>query len=185
MGPRAIALLAVGCLSIAGCANTELPTASGATTTVAPPASPSIPRETAAAQPIAGGCGSTQVFAGPAPGATDQSLHGNPWASASPPDSGITAYFWRQAPYLAAGHINPDGGANKILWIAHNDSSGDLAISAHPLSAPSPVVRFDVPGGGSYPSLVDLPSPGCWHLDLTIGPARATMDLIVGPPPSS
>jgi hypothetical protein len=43
------------------------------------------------------------------------------------------------------------------------------------------VVRFNFPGAGSYPSIVDLPTPGCWQLDLAIGASRATLDLLVGP----
>jgi hypothetical protein len=47
----------------------------------------------------------------------------------------------------------------------------------------SPVVRFDfgaaLSPSGNYPSSIDLPSPGCWRLELTLGRVHATMDVMV------
>lgn len=107
--------------------STAEPTSSPAAT-LAIPASPTIPQATPVADPIAGGCGHTQAFAGPGPGAADQNLGGNPWASASP---GIVAYFWRTAPYLRAGSVQSDGSSNKILWITTTGSTGaPLVIAA-------------------------------------------------------
>lgn len=74
--------------------------------------------------PIAGGCGATLAFAGPGPAAAI-GLAENPWASATPPEAGITAYFWRHPPDLlvarTAGTSN-SGATNKVLWI--NDGPG-------------------------------------------------------------
>ena len=182
MRSRAIALIATGFLLVAGCPTTERPMPSGGTIERTSEAPQSV-AATVVAHTIAGGCGSTQAFEGPGPDSSDQNLPGNPWASASPPEPRITAYFWRRAPFVAAGSVNPDGGSNKILWIADGGPAEDLVIAAHPLGAVSPTVRFRFPGVRSYPSLVDLPTPGCWQLDLAIGSSRAAIDLLVGPSP--
>jgi hypothetical protein len=53
----------------------------------------------------------------------------------------------------------------------------------------SPVVRFDfgvaLSPSGNYPSSIDLPSPGCWRLELTLGTVHATIDVMVAPSRSS
>jgi hypothetical protein len=180
---RAVTLLTAGSLIVGACGTTDRPSLTATAIPTAPVASATAPPP--AASPIAGGCGNTQVFAGPGPDAA-LGLSPNPWAATSPSASGITAYFWRQAPYIAAGPVNPDGGSNKILWMDDRDPQAlDLVIAARPLGASSPVVRFRIPPGSGYPSTIDLPTPGCWHLDLAIGLRMAMMDLIVGPPPSS
>lgn len=138
-------------------------------------ASPSMP--TASPSPVAGGCGETQVFAGPGPDGA-LGLSDNPWSSATPADAGIVAYFWHSPPHLlfAPGSTQQ----NKVLWINHGDSGGHVMIAAHPLDASSRVVHFDFPSAaGGTPSLIDLPKPGCWRLELAIGTTRATMDVLV------
>lgn len=102
---------------------------------------------------------------------------------ATPAEAGIVAYFWHPPPDLVFAH-GPDDGT-KVLWIGHDQQAAHLNIVAHPLNASSPVVRLAFPAAigpaGNYPSGIDLPSPGCWHLELTLGTARATMDLLVAP----
>jgi len=70
-----------------------------------------------------------------------------------------------------------------VLWISHGEQAAQLTIAAHPLNASSPIVRFAFPpsASGGYPSLIDLPNPGCWRLEVTLGTAYATMDLVVAP----
>jgi hypothetical protein len=59
---------------------------------------------------------------------------------------------------------------NKILWVSRvvNDPGSDLRIAAQRMtgrrSLGAPVTR--VVTGGPGPSVVDLPSPGCWRLTL-------------------
>jgi hypothetical protein len=114
-------------------------------------------------------------------------LADNPWAPATPADAGIVAYFWHPPPDLLFAHEADTG--TKVLWISHREQAERLIIEAHPLDASSPVVRFDFPAAsspsGNYPSGIDLPSPGCWRLELTLGTARATMDVMVAPARSS
>jgi hypothetical protein len=58
------------------------------------------------------------------------------------------------------------GRNNKILWVSRvSQEPGDpLKIEAH-LDGTGPAVLREVPGGPG-PSIIDLPSPGCWRLDL-------------------
>jgi hypothetical protein len=58
------------------------------------------------------------------------------------------------------------GRNNKILWVSRvaQEPGEPLAIEAH-LDGTGPAVRREVLGGPG-PSIIDLPSPGCWRLDL-------------------
>lgn len=56
---------------------------------------------------------------------------------------------------------------NKILWVARVSSMGPLHIRAR-LTGSDRSVRRQV-AGGPGPSIVDLPAPGCWSLDLRWG----------------
>jgi hypothetical protein len=59
-----------------------------------------------------------------------------------------------------------EGRNNKILWVSRVEHPGDaLVVQAH-LNGTGPAVRREVPGGPG-PSIIDLPSAGCWKLDLT------------------
>jgi hypothetical protein len=171
-------VVSVGLL-IAACSNTELP--SPTATAASPAASASLrpALATASPSPVGGGCGSTQAFAGPGPDAA-LGLADNPWAPATPADAGIVAYFWYPPPDLLFAHGPND--RTKVLWIFHRGQAAHLIIAAHPLNAASPVVRFafGASGGGS-PSSIDLPSPGCWRLELTLGTTHATIDVMVAP----
>jgi hypothetical protein len=152
--------------------------------------SPTPAQSSAVPVPVAGGCGGTQVFAGPGPDA-NLGLSDNPWAAATPTDAGIVGYFWYPPPEVLFA-TDPTGDSPKVLWISHSEQAGQLSVTAHPLGASVPVVRFAFGAAtspaGNYPSLIALPSPGCWHFDLAIGATRATMDLMVAsarPPASS
>lgn len=183
MRARTITITAAVGMLIAGCSNTRPPTPTGAATT----ASPSAPLQSsgqgaASPSPVAGGCGSTQLFAGPGPDAA-LGLADNPWARATPSDAGIVAYFWHPPPDVVFASSPSDHG-DKVLWISHEAQSGNLVITAHPLGKTSPVARFEFPevlSPSNYPSGIDLPSAGCWHLDLAIGAVQATIDLLVAP----
>jgi hypothetical protein len=86
---------------------------------------------------------------------------------------------------LVAKGIRPDGSSNKILWVTQSPTD-QLTIVAHPLNATGPKVAIDYPttGGNQTPSIVDLPSPGCWSFQLKWGgvqTTRALLDLWVLP----
>ena len=63
---------------------------------------------------------------------------------------------------------------NKILWVSRV-GGGDLHIRATLESSGQTVTRSVQ--GGPGPSIIDLPTPGCWSLDLTWGTASDHMQL--------
>ncbi len=96
--------------------------------------------------------------------------------------SGHTAAAFFFASKLRAGH--PSNPSNKVLWIVRYPRNGHpLEITARLGRDPAEVVRISRPADSSpgeiHPSDVDLPSPGCWHLQLTWGSHRANLDIRV------
>jgi hypothetical protein len=144
-------------------------------------ATPSSKPSLSAAAVVPGGCGVTQVLKGGVPAWLDEAgAHNNPdglpYAVATPP---IAAGFLFGYP-LRAGH--PDNPANKILWVVARPRGGSaLTISAHPIGKAAPLVTTIQPANSSpgeiYPSIVDVPEPGCWHLDLAWAGQQASVEL--------
>ena len=90
----------------------------------------------------------------------------------------VAAYIWGYP--LRAGH--PETPSNKIMFVVRAPRGGsDLTITAHPLGAATPAVKVvqaaNSGPGEIYPSIVDVPTAGCWTLDLAWGPHKATLDL--------
>ncbi len=77
-------------------------------------------------------------------------------------DGSIIAILWGRLSSPPSPEVN-----NKILWVAHDygPTPTDLSIRAH-LEGGDSTVERTVPGGPG-PSIIDLPAPGCWRLDLT------------------
>jgi hypothetical protein len=80
--------------------------------------------------------------------------------------------------------------SNKILWATSGrapESGDDKLAAAHDLriagtlkggtGGPGQTMETTVPGGPG-PSIVDVPSAGCWHLDLAWGRHHDTIDLV-------
>jgi len=85
---------------------------------------------------------------------------GVPWALGTGGDA--VAYVF--ATQLVAGSSpRVDGTNNKVLWVAKGGPP-NFVVAAHPLGVDQPVVTID---GG--PSIVDLPTAGCWTFHLTWG----------------
>ncbi len=80
-------------------------------------------------------------------------------------DSGeIVAILWAEHDPLK---VPPAADRNnKILWVSRV-GGGDLHIRATLESSDETVTRSVA--GGPGPSIIDLPSPGCWSFDLTWG----------------
>ena len=83
-----------------------------------------------------------------------------PWAMASSGDA--LAFMW--ATQLVAGSSpRADGTNNKVLWVV-NGTPDRFVVEGRPLGKARPEVTL--PGG---PSIVDVPSAGCWTFRLTWG----------------
>jgi hypothetical protein len=119
---------------------------------------------------VPGGCGATSVYQGVQPAwLVEAGAHNNPsgvpYALAVPQDA---AGFIFGYPLRAGYPANP---ANKILWVVRfprNESP--LAVTGQLSGAFEPSVHesfsADSGPGEIYPSIVNVPQPGCWRFDL-------------------
>jgi len=80
------------------------------------------------------------------------------------PPTGIPSDWWRR------------GGGS----IAPRSIERDIVVVAHPDGHSTPAVSVGVIEAGGLPSTVDLPTPGCWWFDLSMGTEHGTIGLVVG-----
>jgi hypothetical protein len=132
---------------------------------------------------------------------TGRALGRAPWVRASPISQGLVgllAYWtdeWRAGrvttAQMYAGGTSPVGGNMKILW-AFLAPKARTATDAQLLTVKGK--RLDAPGKSwqrfhpisytgqnrapSFASVIDLPSPGCWRLDLTAGSLHGTTTFL-------
>lgn len=131
---------------------------------------------------VSGGCGATGLYRGGSPAWT---------ATANPPTflvaatghaGDVTAFLFGYP--LRAGQ--PTDRQNKILWVVRQPRNGaELVLSGRPLGRSAPVVRFQRPADSSpgeiYPSIVDVPTAGCWEFTLRWNGNHDVIDLPYGP----
>src|SRR5579862_1204148 len=128
---------------------------------------------------VAGGCaaGSLRLGSGPR------------WAAGSNPPASTrytvaahdTAVAFLFGYPLRAG--NASSPFNKILWIVRTPGSG-LTIRATPLHARRPVVAIkvaDSAGAQIYPSYVNVPAAGCWHMTVRWAGGTDSVNVPYGP----
>jgi hypothetical protein len=158
---RTLLLVSAVALLASGCSNA--PSAASRTPPASPPPGATI---------VPGGCASTVVLQGGAPSWTHQLEI--PYVLATPP---VVAGFIFGYP-LRAGH--PTNPANKILWQVNALPYGpSLDITAHLVGSNAAAVTQSVGflDNGDLPSIVDMPQPGCWHMDLSWSGHHAAMEL--------
>jgi len=131
------------------------------------------------AQPTSGGCGRTQAQVGAVPAWLDVAAVHVPQLPyvIAVPDSAAGFLFARP---LRAGH--PENPANKILWVVRTPRQGSsLQVDGRPLGTAGIIVHQSQPAnsfpGDIYPSIVDVPDPGCWRFALQWATGRAEVDL--------
>lgn len=136
-------------------------------------ASPTIHASQSGAAVIDGGCGSTPVLKG---GALSWMQYLDiPYVLGTPPLVGGIIFGFP----LRAGH--PTNPANKILWeVGASPYGPSLDITAHPVGQPTASVSQSIGflSSGELPSIVDVPSPGCWHFDLVWSGHHAVVELV-------
>jgi hypothetical protein len=120
-------------------------------------------------------------------------LSGDRWVAGSPRTSGLVGDLFggevvngRFAVY--AGGVNPGTRANeKILWIVSRRKrvGPRLVISGRRDGSTTVTYRRRFAEAGSaqvpgynYPSILDLPVPGCWKLTLRTGKVTATVSVL-------
>jgi hypothetical protein len=120
-------------------------------------------------------------------------LSGGRWVAGSPRTSGVVGYLFggevvdgRFAVYT--GGLDPGTRTSeKILWIVPKRKrvGPRLVISGRRDGSTTVTYRRRVaeagsvqPPGHQYPSILDLPVPGCWKLTLRTGKVSATVGVL-------
>src|SRR5947209_4832448 len=142
----AVGVAALCLLLTAGCSSSQTPLAK---------ARPGAPVHT-----FAGGCAGT-VLIDAEPLQWSQggwtSAKGSPWPVPWAIGAhGNAAAFMFSTELVAGGSPRVDGSNNKVLWVAKGNPA-NFVVQGAPLGKSEPVVS--VAGG---PSIVDVPTPGCW-----------------------
>lgn len=133
---------------------------------------------TFSASALAGGCGDTPLWTGGGPEWTASADAGQLPFAVSHEGNLFAGLF---AHPLRAGTA-PADPANKILWIVREPRDGQpLKLTIRPADGQAPVVSLEEPAnsgpGEIYPSIVDVPTPGCWTVTAEWGGHRATLEL--------
>lgn len=128
---------------------------------------------------VAGGCSGTVVTDSEPPRWAQggwSHTKGTPWPVPWALGTSADALAYVFAIQLVAG-VSPrkDGSNNKIAWVAKGNPSPNFVVEGRPLGQSKPVVS--IPGG---PSIVDVPTAGCWTFRLVWGPAYAGDTTITG-----
>lgn len=139
------------------------------------------------------GCPTTPVHYSPRRG-TEPSLRGLPWVAATPTSSHIIGHlFYYAVPGVPWGkHHDPGlriypgaivpasvGAATKVLWIDYrNRSRGALRIDGQRLNSPGTFHQVFAMLG---PSIINVPSRGCWHVTLHTRTTTGAVTMLATP----
>ncbi len=118
-----------------------------------------------------------------------------PWVAAGRSGGEVVGYLFYYTADLRSGARlriypggeRPGGGSTKILWVPRRPLSSTLSILGRRLDGAG-TFRQDArsargPNGIVFPSIVDVPGPGCWLLTVRNGrrSARFALQAISGP----
>jgi hypothetical protein len=153
--------------------------------------------KTTARNNVTGKCGATTVnyhpYEGEGPG-----LAQLPWIAASPPSIGLVGhlfYYDSKNPWkrrrlstlrMYSRGESPDGRLSmKILWdLRGGESPPVLEVLATRTGGPGLALQ-QLPATSSdasqFPSIIDLPAPGCWRLTLRVGATTGHVVVYVVP----
>jgi hypothetical protein len=112
-----------------------------------------------------------------------------PWMKAEPSSSGIIGYLFFIGPEasknqayqpLHTGGRYPDGRSTKILWVIDSsNASNNIEITGKKVSATHETFQQSFPmassPAGNYPSIVNVPTSGCWQMQLKSGTMTGTV----------
>jgi hypothetical protein len=129
--------------------------------------------------PLAGGCGDTPLWTGAPPDWIASAGGVGPLPYALSHEGNLFAALFANPLRAGPGVTNPN---NKILWIARAPRDGQpLKLTLRPADGAGQVVTQEEPADSSlgeiYPSIVDVPSPGCWRITAEWSGNRATLEL--------
>jgi hypothetical protein len=119
-------------------------------------------------------------------------LRSIPWLKAIPGSAGITAHLFyasRVTGKAAMMHThgrNPGGRTTKVLWLIDNPADDNsITIDGKNLTGLGkthqvfPGAGGGIPGYDDFPSIVEVPTAGCWRFQVTGGDARAAVTIRV------
>jgi hypothetical protein len=162
---------ALTCLGIAACGSTH---AARHVT---------VHHATPAPNAVAGGCGATSLHRGTLPAWAEPAFAAggsrtSPWPYGVAEHGNVVAVVFGYP--LRAGR--PTHSPNKVLWIMRQPRDGSpLTISATQPSGGGRPVHATWPAdsgpGEIYPSYVNVPSAGCWHVTLQWAHHTDAIDL--------
>lgn len=132
----------------------------------------------AGGDPTAPGCDGTQALAGSV--APSWAVGGAPSLRfVQSTEKNVVGFLFADPLRVAP---RADGRNNKILWVVKDPRHGDLRITGrHDGMEFSQNEPADSGPGEIYPSIVDAPEPGCWHLTLEWSNSVATVNLLFLP----
>jgi hypothetical protein len=147
----------------------------------------------------AASCATALVHYTPAPGARQLDLSDLPWVRGDPQESGLVALLWywpRRWMHqrltegrIFTGGVAPAGYNVKVLWMfvspgARVRGSRTVVVDGTQLDGTATFrERFSRIGYSSdtsppaYASIIDVPSAGCWRLQVTSGRLTGRFDL--------
>jgi hypothetical protein len=118
-----------------------------------------------------------------------------PWIAASPASAGLVGHLfyydplnsWKQKHLpglrLYSGGEGPNGRISmKILWESRRGSARDLSVRGRRLDGSGSFSQQLPPASSNqrqFPSIIDVPAPGCWRLTLTTGTVKASVSALV------
>lgn len=135
------------------------------------------------AAPMVAPCRATPVATTPF---RRQDLRDIPWLVAAPRSAGIIGMLFFRRPgahgtgaYLHIDGRMPDGSTTKILWLIDNpDVGATLQLKGRNLTG-SGAMHQNFAGYREVPSIVRIPTPGCWEIHLYSGKVHGTVIMPV------
>ena len=104
-------------------------------------------------------------------------IAGLAWVQASRGLAGVL-FTWNGSPALElpAGGAWADGSTAKVLWWPRRRGGrAALTIRGRSLDGGGTFVQKFSAASSGYPSIVDIPSAGCWRIDVTTGTLHGTV----------
>jgi hypothetical protein len=137
---------------------------------------------------VAAGCSSSERPA-PVDRCAADTAHGDlpSWSASARPPSGVRTAVAEEGDALAVVFGDPlragerhDGVNNKVLWVVREARDGKPLHITATLPGTPPVEHTEPADSGPgeiYPSIVDVPVPGCWTMALDWNGHHATVAL--------
>ena len=121
-------------------------------------------------------CPATPVHT-PGSAASPAPIPGLAWVRVSPTLAGVL-FTWKGSPTLElpTGGAWGDGSTAKVLWWPRGRGGGRaLTVRGRSLDGGGSFVEKFSAASSGYPSIVDIPSAGCWRIDVTTGKLHGTV----------